>query len=238
MKVLGKSISILLALPVILLVGGFFVATAYSMFFTYTHRFRITVEVETPNGLKTGSSVLQASYSVSPSWIPQTGTLNSSLRGEAVFVDLGAGKNIVALLAGGAHGEQYFGADLAARALARDKFNENDPPTRRWFKEAPSWTGSAELTGELKPVIVTFADPLKPETARVISPFQLDPEIGPGFHLKRVWIEMTRDSVARNLDRRLPWIGDYAAETSAWRSIRAGVNAGASAMPNFLFRRP
>lgn len=236
MKSFGKAIAFVIALPIILLIGAFIVATAYSMFFTYTHRFRMTVEVETPNGIKTGSSVLQSSYSVSPSWVPQTGTLNSSLRGEAVFMDLGEGKNVVALLAGGAHGEQYFGADLAARALGRDR---NESGVRGgWFKEAPSWTGSAELTGELKPTIVSFADPVKPETARVISPYQLDPGIGPGFHLKRVWIEMVNDSVTRTLEGQLPWVGNYAAETSAWRSIRGGVNTGASAMPNFLFRRP
>jgi len=193
MKALFKGLGIVLALPILLLLGALLTATVYSMIFTYTHRFRMIVQVETPAGIKTGSSVLQSSYSVSPSWLPQQGTLNSSLRGEAVYVDLGEGKNIVALLAGGAHGELYFGADLAARALGRDR---NESGIRGgWFKEAPSWLGGAELTGELMPTIITFSDPLKPETARVISPYQLETDIGPGFHLKRVSIEMTRDPV-------------------------------------------
>ena len=217
MKSFGKAIAFVIALPIILLIGAFIVTTAYSMFFTYTHRFRMTVEVETPTGIKTGSSVLQSSYSVSPSWVPQTGTLNSSLRGEAVFMDLGEGKNVVALLAGGAHGEQYFGADLAARALGRDR---NKSGIRGgWFKEAPSWTGSAELTGELKPTIVTFTDPLKPETARVISPYQLDPEIGPGFHLKRVSIEMTKDGITRNIVQNLKWMSAESGLQTFWRAI-------------------
>ena len=61
----------------------------------YTHRFRLHVEVETLDGIKTGSSVIEASqrrvYGLN-------GTVGQPrISGDAVFVDLGGGRNVVAL---------------------------------------------------------------------------------------------------------------------------------------------
>ena len=119
MKILGRIIAFIVAAPIILLVGGFVVATIYSNWFTYTHRFRMTIEVETPSGVKSASSILKAVYVESPKWLPQSSSLSSGLHGEAVFLDLGDGKNVVVLLALGSNGEQYFGPDVAARALGQ-----------------------------------------------------------------------------------------------------------------------
>src|SRR6201987_5441580 len=58
------------------------------------HKYRLTVEVETPAGIKAASGVLAVT--------PDRGYSNrgkSLPSGEAVFVDLGEGKNLVALLA-------------------------------------------------------------------------------------------------------------------------------------------
>ncbi len=143
MKALIKIAVIIIALPIVLLIGAFVVATIYSHWFTYVHHFRLTVEVETPEGTKSASSVLKAVYVESPKWVPQNTSLSSGLHGEAVFVDLGGGKNIVALLALGANGEQYMGPDLAARAL------RGEGPEKMlksfWYRDAPQWTGSADM---------------------------------------------------------------------------------------------
>ena len=58
------------------------------------HKYRLTVEVETPDGVKSASGVLAV--------IPDRGYNRGGqtrTRGDAVFVDLGGGKNLVALLA-------------------------------------------------------------------------------------------------------------------------------------------
>lgn len=217
MKLLGKIIGFVIAAPIVFLIGGFIIATVYSNWFTYTHRWRMTIEVETPQGLKTGSSVLKSVYVQSPSWVPQSSSLSSGLHGEAVFVDLGEGKNVVALLALGANGDQYFGPDIAAEALGRDR-NEG---TRFWWKAAPGWTGSAELTGKLMPTLVTFADPLKPETARVISPDEFETVLGTGYRFKRVWIEMTRENVTRNLSNKIAWLNISEAHEGFWKALYA-----------------
>src|SRR6185437_7218988 len=58
------------------------------------HKYRLTVEVETPEGIKSASGVLAVT--------PDRGYSNRGrtlTSGDAVFVDLGGGKNLVALLA-------------------------------------------------------------------------------------------------------------------------------------------
>src|SRR6202165_2976737 len=58
------------------------------------HKYRLTVEVETPEGVKSASGVMAVHPDRSYSRGGHTAT-----RGDAVFVDLGGGKNLVALLA-------------------------------------------------------------------------------------------------------------------------------------------
>src|SRR5882757_919747 len=58
------------------------------------HKFRLTVEVETPAGVKSASSVL----AVTPDRGYSRGG-NTRTSGDAVVVDLGGGKSVVALLA-------------------------------------------------------------------------------------------------------------------------------------------
>src|SRR5262245_25135435 len=58
------------------------------------HKYRLTVEVETPEGGKSASSVLAVHPDRSYSRGGRTRTA-----GDAVFVDLGNGRNLVALLA-------------------------------------------------------------------------------------------------------------------------------------------
>jgi hypothetical protein len=58
------------------------------------HKYRLTVEVETPDGIKSASGVMGVHPDRSYSRSGQTRT-----NGDAVFVDLGGGKNLLALLA-------------------------------------------------------------------------------------------------------------------------------------------
>src|ERR1700682_3493021 len=58
------------------------------------HKYRLTVEVETPEGVKSASGVM----AVHPDRSYSRGG-RTQAKGDAVFVDLGRGKNLVALLA-------------------------------------------------------------------------------------------------------------------------------------------
>jgi hypothetical protein len=154
---------------------------------TYTHRYRLTVEVETPDGVKRGANVIEVSDTPKMvHWNPSSSGLMTRVWGEAIFLDLGQGKNLVATLGFGPTGANTDKLDsLAAEALGRYKGG--------FYEEAPSWTGSAELHGNLIPTLVTFANPADPYTVRVVRPEEFEAVFGPGYRFKGAWIEMTRD---------------------------------------------
>src|SRR5258707_13430199 len=73
------------------------------------HKYRLTVEVETPDGVKSASGVMAVHPDRSYSRGGQTRT-----QGDAVFVDLGGGQNLLPVLApidktGEVHGMNYVG---------------------------------------------------------------------------------------------------------------------------------
>src|SRR6476661_7178771 len=102
------------------------------------HKYRLTVEVETPEGRKSASGVMAVHPDRSYSRGGQTRTA-----GDAVFVDLGGGKNHVALRA------------YTAAGGKRVSFNEMN-----------RLSGAVPAKDALIPVLVTFGDPGNPGTAR------------------------------------------------------------------------
>jgi hypothetical protein len=194
MRAFGFIVFMIIAIPVAW-VGGAFV---YETLNTYSHRFRLTIEVDTPEGVKAASSVIQATHTGKATGLPQTGGTYSSVRGEAVFVELGNNRHVIAVLAFGPHAGQDQIDQLAADAFGRNR--------AFWYKEAPSWTGRAELTGDLIPTLVTFTDLNDPTTAQVVRPDAFESVFGPGVRFKRAWIEITGDPVTRGIEKKLPWL--------------------------------
>lgn len=178
MKILGWLVLLLIAIPVAWLGSAFVYETANG----YVHRFRLTVEIDTPDGPRRGSGVLQSAWTRKAGWIPQTGGALSSLRGDAVFVDLGQGRNVIAILGFGPTGGDYGIESLAARAFGRDQ--------PLWFVDAPNWTGAAELKLSDVPTLVTFGNLSDPATARVVQPEAFEQAFGSGFRFRRATVEM------------------------------------------------
>ena len=136
------------------------------------HKYRLTVEVETPDGIKSASGVMAVHPDRSYSRGGQTRT-----NGDAVFVDLGGGKNLLALLA---HIDQSVDLDgmnyMALRAY-------NVAGRKVSFNDMTRMTGAVPLTGALIPVLVTFISPDDPATARAVPPDDLEAALGKGYRL-------------------------------------------------------
>lgn len=64
-------------------------------------RYRLTLEVELNGERKTGSSVSEVSYRKNPQFLGASANMVAEVRGEAVWVDLGARDALLALLAPG-----------------------------------------------------------------------------------------------------------------------------------------
>ena len=172
-----------------LLIAAFVGIVGYRLAYpTLVYRFRITVNVETPQGLKTGSSVMEVRHISYPAWTTlgnNTGV--SRLIGEAVFVDLGAGddgrqQNLVALLALGKRGEMDLSylPQMAFAHLLRQKAAPRG--TAYVMSQIPVGT-RVELVGELVPSLITFLNIDDPNTGRPVSPDNLSGLFGPGARL-------------------------------------------------------
>jgi hypothetical protein len=192
------------------------------------HRYRLTIEIDTPEGVKSGSSVI-AVYASDVKWgLPEAKGFRSRITGEAVFVDLGSGRNVIALLAHGKGAERNKMDFLAQAAFARAGLKVE-------WSEAKNLKGSAVLTGELVPTMVRFSNLDDPSTAKVVYATEsyevrdgqgryigkndrvaideFEAAFGLGYRFKRAWIEITRSKITKGIEKTVPWIGNYAQET-------------------------
>jgi hypothetical protein len=202
------------------------------------HKYRLTVEVETPEGVRSASGVM----SVHPDRGYSRGG-HTSTKGDAVFVDLGGGKNLVALLA---HIDGALDLDgmnyVALRAYKAAGRNVS-------FNEMSRMTGAVPVTGGLIPVLVTFAASGDPASARAVPPDDLAAALGNGFRLHGVFAEgvpngvwpldfggALGEPVTRGIEAKLPWWNG--ADNPAAIAVRAaGLPAGEAIDPKEVFTR-
>jgi len=166
------------------------------------HKYRLTVEVETPDGVKSASGVMAVHPDRSYSRGGHTRT-----KGDAVLVDLD-GMNYVALRAYNAAGRKVS------------------------FNEMSRVTGAVPVNDALIPVLATFTDPGDPGTARTVPPDGLETRLGKGVHLRSVSVEVVPNGlwpldfggplgepVTRGIEARLPWLNG--ADNSAGKALAA-----------------
>ncbi|MDB5575612.1 MAG: hypothetical protein JWR80_788 [Bradyrhizobium sp.] len=191
------------------------------------HKYRLTVEVETPEGVKSASGVMAVHPDRSYSRGGKTST-----KGDAVFVDLGGGKNLVALLA---HIDKSLDLDeinyVALRAYKAAGQNVS-------FNQMSRMTGTVPVTGEVIPVLVSFADPVDPATARVVPPDNIEGVLGKGIRLRGISAEVVPNGVwpldfggplgepvTRGIAAKLPWL--EVTDNAAGRALQAaGLRTG------------
>jgi len=197
------------------------------------HKFRLTVEVTTPNGIKSGSGIL----AVVPDRNYNRGG-RTTTRGEAVFVDLGQdgakGGNVVALLAHLQGAKLDFDdinyVALRAYGAARG--------SRVSFNDIQRQTGVVPLQGDLVPVLVSFGDPGDPGTARLVAADHAEAILGEGYAIRGVTVEVVPNGfwpidfggalgqpVTRGINAKLRWLaapGDPAATALKAAGLPAG----------------
>ena len=187
------------------------------------HKYRLTVEVETPEGRKSASGVVAVHPDRSYSRRGQTRTL-----GDAVFVDLGQGRNLVALLAHIDNNKLEFDGInyVALRAYTAAQGQ------RVSFNAMSAQTGIVPVKAELVPVLVTFADPANPASARAVAPDDAEAVLGKGYRLQGITAEVVPNGfwpidfggilgepVTRGIEAKLPWL--HGAGNPAATALRA-----------------
>jgi hypothetical protein len=185
---------------------------------TPSHGYRLTVEIETPNGLRRGEAVRHV-FTPCPDFISTTlfpigAGPQWSVEGEAVFIDLGSGRNVVALLAHGPKGDdndRSISLALYALIAAGQIDAKGTGPLPVPMCKMGRHRGSTTLPPELIPTLVTFTDLNNPASAQVVYATGTEERwvhgrglvhvgkvvedrftalYGPGFALKEVRLEM------------------------------------------------
>jgi hypothetical protein len=165
---------------------------------TYSCRYRMTVNVEVDGQLRSGSSVIEFSVAKQMRFLPDVNPESYAAEGEAVFVDLGGQRRLIALLRSGDFAED---GNFPLRVVPAH-FEVNGD---RQLGSLSSLRGKWELYKDI-PTLVTFSDPNDPATLRVVRPDQLPQVFGPNVRWRSIVIEMTRDPVTRGLEARLPFL--------------------------------
>ena len=197
------------------------------------HKYRMSVEVETPAGVKSASHI----FAVTPYRGYNPGG-NTRTAGDAIFVDLGGGKNLVALLT---HLDNKLDPDginyvaLRAYPAATGK--------RVNFNDMSKQTGVVPVKGALIPVLVTFADPANPASARVVSPDDAEAALGNGFRLRGITAEVVPNGfwpvdfggalggpATRGIADKLPWLNQADSPAAAATALKATGLPGAESI--------
>ena len=154
---------------------------------TYTHRFRLVIEVEANGEVKRGSSVIEVSQTGIPEafYVTGKGSTAPQAKGEAVFVDLGQGRNVVALFG---YGPTASNSDRIA-FLAAQAF---DLDGNHAWRTLPNMQGRRELIPRLIPTLVTMPNVKDASSAAVVAPEDFPKFFGPDVRFLRAWVELTR----------------------------------------------
>jgi hypothetical protein len=166
------------------------------------YRQRIIVEVETPSGLRTGSSVIQVRHKQKPKALEHIPGNGFYARGEAVAVEVAPGRILFALLSPPRSWDvSSYQARLITKALMGGA--ESKPalalPGNGYGVDAHKVIGESNvevtLPKRLYPMLVTFQDINDPLSVKLVDPADLAPIFGPEFQLKRITVKVTDDPV-------------------------------------------
>ncbi len=202
------------------IIGAFAVGVAVwwnTSFPSGTWRYKMTVIVETPEGLKSGSAVREVSAIREPKIFPeQKGGYAGLKYGEAVVVDLGERGVLFALLNG-----YRLGYDHAANLpfyVFPSKYGGTTPEGLKYYSTLKA--GPVDISPELYPLFVHFKDSDDSKTVELVLEMEpcTNPQIsvrndysrcitkdhfaeiyGAGVRLKSVTVEMTDEEVTRGV---------------------------------------
>lgn len=160
--------------------------------------YKMTVTVETPEGVVPGEAVRTVSYHTEPRILPPQGGINYGIReGEAVVIDLGERGVLFALLRG-----KNLSSDYAYRvALEHLKAKYGKRTMKPVGKQV-------SLPQRDWPMFVTFEDFDDPVSVVEIDSSNIEDFFGEGVSIKNVVIKITDESIKWKIHKYISWIDD------------------------------
>ncbi len=170
---------------------------------SYSWKEKVTLVVETPSGLKTGSSIVEVGLSFER-FLPghPGGRTHISIRGESPFVEIAPGRYIFSLIY--IHSLKGSANPLAPAVLQREL--PSDYPERG--RELSRLNAKKVLNAQQYPILVTFDDLRYPDTVRRLESSDFRQIFGPGVRLREIVLETNpaEGEAEKKLISILPWL--------------------------------
>jgi len=183
-----------------------------------SYRYKLTLAVNTPEGVRRASSIIEVDFwSIS---FPEKGLMHS-LRGEALYLDLGPGrKPLIALLTCQLHpkyrSELRWTRDGGPdNNLLLNLFGRGPPSLLDNVARIAQMRGSHQITPSDLPDLVTFADVNDPASVLEVDPNNLQATLGSNIAWDEITLESTGEPITTGLAQRLPWLPAYSQNN--WR---------------------
>ena len=184
-----------IAIVVILFAGTAYAAKDYVV--PATWRYKITIEIETPEGIKSGSAVREVRAWKNAAKIinPDVSPIEYEVIGEAVVVDLGKRGFLFGLM------NDFTYLDVGNSLLAGDT---NDMDSYKSLRVGDK----SELKKDV-PAFVIFSDINNPQSVMGCGISVMENVLGSGVKFKNIMIEITDDPVTKYVEDILPWLSQY-----------------------------
>jgi hypothetical protein len=211
----------------IIILAGFFLLAAggvlayLAMFPAQSWRYKMTVVVETPEGIKAGSAVREVHARRPIMEFPNV-TSSVNVKGEAVAIDLGKRGILFALLSGYNAGPDHSYM-VVFRGLPFSGGGGFSPEGIRYYRSLKN--AQAVLQPTDYPVLVMFKDIQDPKTVTPVLEMKeankgyplhydiiadhFEELFGKGVRLKEISIEMTDEKVTWKISEYLPWLPEF-----------------------------
>ncbi|MGO9391263.1 hypothetical protein [Rhodoblastus sp.] len=187
-----------------------------------SYRYKLTLSLDTPDGVKTGYNVVELNYF--EVGIPMRGEPHTT-RGQGIYIDLGPGRRpLIALL------EHIRRANEGCKNFVCNfaPWNEDEPTfmigracglhddfmnklhrvgLSAWLDlhcRQPITISTKDL-----PELVTFAGINDPKSVASVDPDNLAATLGPGVTWRSITIQTTDEPLTKGIDEHLPWVRGY-----------------------------
>jgi hypothetical protein len=176
-----------------------------------SYRYKLTLSLNTPEGVKTGYNVVEARYGEFS--FPMKGEPHD-IWGEGIYIDLGPGRRpLVALLTNAPRPDEQIRdmrwwddvpTDIFVRLCLHQTTYRSGVDTASTIAagcKAPFGISKSDL-----PDLVTFDDANDPGTVRKVDPDRRGVWLGPDISWRSMTLQATDEPLTTGIESHLPWI--------------------------------
>jgi hypothetical protein len=164
-----------------------------------SYRYKLTISVETPEGLKTSSNVVELDFYKSWDGAPHR------TYGQALVIDLGTRGALVALLTRGRSGN-WVEDDPKYIVLMKCGDSRNNSDDIRMVRGLDACKAAYPVDLAELPDLLLLKKAEDPSSAVVVDPGNPQSVLGPGVVIRSATIQVTNEPLTHGVDDHLPWV--------------------------------